>query len=447
MTLASLRAELAAVLRLALPLAAAQLALMGMGVVETWLAGRHGTATLAAIAIGAAVWSLAVLALLGVLMAVPAFVGEAHGAGRRERVPALLGQALWLALLLALPLALLLGAAGAWLAWIGIAPPLAAAAGEFLRALAPGVPGAALFMVLRGTAEGLSLTVPTLLAAAGGAALLLPLGALALFGLGDWPGLGLPGLGLAHALVLWLQALSLLWLLRRRAAWRAGLAGFRPSLPAAAELAALLRVGLPMAVTVLLEGALFVASGSAGRPSRHRGRGRPPGGPDRRLAGLHAPARAGDGGHRARGPGPRRAGRAAAPPQRGRGAPDRPARPDADRGAAAARAGAAWPPPSRAIRRCRRRQWRCCGWPPPSSSPTASRPRPTACCGASRTPAGRCGLCALAYWGVGMPVGALLAFPVGKGILGLWIGLAAGLTRRGAAPPRPPDARPAPPRA
>lgn len=74
--MSALRGELKASARLAFPLALAQLSLMAMGVVETWLAGRGGTHALAAVAVGAAVWSLALLALLGVLMAVPAFVGR-----------------------------------------------------------------------------------------------------------------------------------------------------------------------------------------------------------------------------------------------------------------------------------------------------------------------------------------------------------------------------------
>ena len=34
----------------------------------------------------------------------------------------------------------------------------------------------------------------------------------------------------------------------------------------------------------------------------------------------------------------------------------------------------------------------------------------------------------IGYWGIGLPLGALLAFPMGLGGIGIWIGLAAGLT-------------------
>lgn len=255
----ALAAELKASARLAWPLALAQLALMAMGVTETWLAGQQGTETLAAVAVGAAVWSLALLALLGVLMAVPAFVGEAFGRGARGRIAAIAMQACWLGVGLSLPLAAMLYSAGRWLPAIGVHPATAAGAGEFLRPLALAAPAAALFMVLRGTGEGMGLARPSLYAAATGALLMLPVGSLALDGVGAWPGLGLFGLGIAHAALLWLQVLILallLYLRRRDQSWRLG-----SILPVPADLLALLKVGLPMAVTVLLEGALFVAAG------------------------------------------------------------------------------------------------------------------------------------------------------------------------------------------
>jgi multidrug resistance protein, MATE family len=34
----------------------------------------------------------------------------------------------------------------------------------------------------------------------------------------------------------------------------------------------------------------------------------------------------------------------------------------------------------------------------------------------------------LAYWGIGMPVGWYLTFPLGMGARGMWIGLIAGLS-------------------
>lgn len=255
----ALSAELKASARLALPLALAQLSLMAMGVVETWLAGRRGTEALAAVAVGAAVWSLALLALLGVLMAVPAFVGEAFGRGARERVASIAVQASWLGAGLSLPLGVMLWTAGIWLPALGVHAQTAVGAAEFLRPLAFAAPAAAGFMVLRGTGEGLGLARPTLYATSAGALLMLPVGSIALDGFGAWPGWGLFGLGVAHTTVLWLQTLMLALLLRDR--HPAG--SWRPSriAPAWAELSALLRVGLPMAVTVLLEGALFVAAG------------------------------------------------------------------------------------------------------------------------------------------------------------------------------------------
>jgi len=39
----------------------------------------------------------------------------------------------------------------------------------------------------------------------------------------------------------------------------------------------------------------------------------------------------------------------------------------------------------------------------------------------------------VAYWLIGLPVGALLCFPFGRGALGIWIGLCVGLVIIGSA--------------
>ena len=68
--------EASATVRLALPLVAGQLAAVGMNVVDSLLAGRHGATTLAGVAVGSALWSVVILILIGVLMAIPPSVSQ-----------------------------------------------------------------------------------------------------------------------------------------------------------------------------------------------------------------------------------------------------------------------------------------------------------------------------------------------------------------------------------
>ena len=77
---------------LALPLVLGQLSAVALSVVDTLLAGRHGALTLAGVAVGSAVWSIVLLVLIGVLMAVPAFVSQYNGGGRRDAIGPLFRQ-------------------------------------------------------------------------------------------------------------------------------------------------------------------------------------------------------------------------------------------------------------------------------------------------------------------------------------------------------------------
>ena len=63
---------------LALPLALGQLAAMLMNVVDSLLAGRHGLRTLAAVTVGSSIWTVALLACVGLMMAIPPSVSRTY---------------------------------------------------------------------------------------------------------------------------------------------------------------------------------------------------------------------------------------------------------------------------------------------------------------------------------------------------------------------------------
>src|SRR4249919_3084051 len=79
-------------LRLALPLMAGQLSAIGMNVVDVMLAGHLDAHTLGAVAVGTSVWSLALVAAIGVMLALPPSVAQLNGAGRRDEIGALFRQ-------------------------------------------------------------------------------------------------------------------------------------------------------------------------------------------------------------------------------------------------------------------------------------------------------------------------------------------------------------------
>lgn len=258
--LARLCREVRASLYLAVPVILGQSSAVAMNVVDTLLAGRHGAPTLAGVGVGSAVWSLVILILIGLLMVVPPFVAQLNGAGRRGEIGALFRQALWLALALGLGLFAAVRQSDWLLGRLGIAAAVRPVAVEFLAGISWGAPALALYFCGRYLSEGVAWTLPTMLFGFAGLLALIPLGYGLLFGAFGLPALGSYGLGLATALVLWGQGLGImLYLLRaRRFAELELFARFdRPHGPTLREL---LRVGLPMAVMIFMEGSLFVAT-------------------------------------------------------------------------------------------------------------------------------------------------------------------------------------------
>jgi MATE family multidrug resistance protein len=245
---------------LALPLVLGQLAAMAMNVVDSILAGRHGRVTLAAVAVGSALWTVALLICIGVLMAVPPFVAQLNGAGRRREIGPLWRQAVWLALAMGMLLAVMVWWSPSLLTAFGITPEVRPEASAFLRAIAFGAPAMALYFCFRSLSEGIAWTTPTMAFGITGLMLLVPLGILLMFGGGPIPELGAAGLGYATAIVLWLQAAGFLTYLRLSPRF-ADLELFTGmGRPRWRPIRDLLALGLPMGVSIFMEGSLFVAT-------------------------------------------------------------------------------------------------------------------------------------------------------------------------------------------
>lgn len=251
--------ELRGTLHLAAPLVLGQLSTVGMNVIDAMLAGHLDARILGAVAVGTSIWSIAIVSGIGVMMALPASVAQLDGARRRHEIGPLFRQALWLALGLGLVLAVIVGNAGALLDTIGIAPELVPDVRRFVFAIAFGAPAFTLFLALRGLSEGLGLTRPTMYFSFLGLALLAPIGYVLMYGRLGLPALGAQGSGIATALVLWLQAIAFAFYVRSRRHYRDLALGARFDPPDARTIGELLKLGVPMGVSVFMEASLFVA--------------------------------------------------------------------------------------------------------------------------------------------------------------------------------------------
>ena len=128
-------AEIRATLALAVPLAAANVAQMAMGVADTVMVGTLGAVPLAAVGLGAGFYFTSAVICSGVLNAVAPLAAFAIGSGDREMAGRIAGSGLALAMLLAAPVAAAMMTADRLLDLLGYDPVLAREIGHFLRAV------------------------------------------------------------------------------------------------------------------------------------------------------------------------------------------------------------------------------------------------------------------------------------------------------------------------
>ena len=254
------RDELRTTARLAAPLMVGHVSTGLIGFVDATIAGHHGTATLAAVSVGTALFWMPLLVPMGTLIALPASVSQLDGAGRREEIGPLFRQALWLALALGLGMLLFLSLIPHALATMDVAADIRPGATAFVHGIRWGVPALVLYLCMRYLCDGLHYTVPTMVLGFVGLLLLIPAGYGLTFGIGGLPAMGAWGLGIASALAMWVQAIGLAAYLaatRRFADLHLFAQLERPRWP---PIRGLLAVGLPIGFTWLMEGGLFVAT-------------------------------------------------------------------------------------------------------------------------------------------------------------------------------------------
>ena len=253
-------AELRASALLALPLSLGHLSSGLIGFVDSAIAGHHGTDTLAAVSIGTALFWLPMTVPMGTLMALPPSVSQMDGGGRRAEIAPLFRQALWLAAALGIVLFALLSLAPLAMTAFGIDAHIRPGATAFLHGIRWGIPAFTLYLCMRYLSDGLHWSLPTMAFGFGGLLVLLPFGYALTFGRFGFPELGAGGLGVASAMMMWGQMIGFaLYLSRSKRFADLGLFA-RFERPHAATLRQLLATGLPIGLTVAMEGGLFIVT-------------------------------------------------------------------------------------------------------------------------------------------------------------------------------------------
>ena len=251
--------EVRALGRLAVPLVLMFAGSQLLGAVDAAVVGRLGAAPLAAVGLGNNLYFFVSCLGLGWMVGIDPLVSQSLGAGERTEARRVVWQGIWVALTASAPLALCILAVGAALPAFGVTPSSAEATQPYLLARVFGLPFGMGLWAARSTLSAFQRTRPLVVSVVVANALNVPLSILLVHGDGalltaGLPAVGLPGYGATGAGVGTSIALAvqLLVVLPVLAGEEVGVLRtfFRPH---AADILRILRLGTPVGLQLLAE--------------------------------------------------------------------------------------------------------------------------------------------------------------------------------------------------
>jgi multidrug resistance protein, MATE family len=248
-------ADTKALLTVGLPLILAQLAQTSLGFIDTLMVGRLGSAELAGIALGSTIWHFTLIVLSGVIHAVGPVVAQAIGARQDADAARAVRQGLWLATGLSVIAITFFWGARPLLLAMGQEPATVELSSSYLRAISYGFIFALWTVALRGFLEGVADTRPIMVFGFIGIGLNVLANNALMFGRWGFPALGLVGTGYASSLVFaGVFAATLIYVMRYYRKYQI----FQSlRLPDLAMFRELLRIGVPIGLTLGFETSMF----------------------------------------------------------------------------------------------------------------------------------------------------------------------------------------------
>lgn len=252
--------ETGGLLRLAGPLVVSHLATIGLTTVDTLMVAPLGAIPLASLAAAVAIHVVLIMVGTGVVLGMTPLVSQAEGAADRPEARRVLVQGLWLASLISIPLVAVSLLGGPLARALGQEPGVAELAGDYLVALAPGILPLMLFTALRQFVEGLGFTKPSMVMLVGALCVNVPADWLLIYGR---PELGIPAMGaLGSAWATSIVRVAMLGAMVAYLARHPRLAPFRGVRfrPVPRRIRAIVRIGWPIGGQIGLEVGVFSAA-------------------------------------------------------------------------------------------------------------------------------------------------------------------------------------------
>jgi MATE family multidrug resistance protein len=258
-TLPAIRAEAAGLWRLAWPMLVGQLATVGMGVADVAMTGHASADELAAVSLGASIWSIILVTVTGVMMAMNSIVAHDVGAGRLGKIPHAVRQGLWKGLGVGVIAALLANLATLLFDHLYLSDTVNAQASLFVHIISLGLPPFAAYRALYGYSTSIDQTKPVMLIAIGGLFFNIAVNWLLVYGNWGFPALGAVGCAVATSVGLWLMLAAMVVWIKLAPAYRATYPFDRWEAPHWPQIKNMLHLGLPIGITHFAEVSAFGA--------------------------------------------------------------------------------------------------------------------------------------------------------------------------------------------
>ena len=253
----NLLAESKALWLLAWPVLVGQLANIGMSVADVAMAGHASAQDLAGVSLGASTWNIFILTLMGVMMSISPMVAQYMGADTLHKVAGTVRQGLWKALVLGAICGVAMFSITPVFGYLSLEPKVQELAVQFTQITAWGLPAFTCYRVLYGYSASIGQTKPMMVTAGLALALNVGINWLLVFGNAGFPALGGIGCAWSTLICVWFNCIALgFWIHRSDAHQDTNPFGMF-EWPHGPTLRALLRLGLPIGVTVFAEISAF----------------------------------------------------------------------------------------------------------------------------------------------------------------------------------------------
>lgn len=243
---------------LALPMLLAQVAQVGVGFVDTVMAGGAGKDDLAAVALGSSAFVMVYITFLGVMTALNPMIAQLYGAGKYDEVGETGRQSMWFGLMM--------GVIGMLLMWLAIVPfqkllnlseNVESMMAQYMLFTGLAMPAAIIHRALHAYASSLNRPRVIMIVSFLAFFLNVPLNYAFVYGKFGMPALGGAGCGVATTLVFWFNAAALWLYVVKQKYFRQFKLTERFSKPDMKVFKQIWKLGAPIGLSFFLEVSLF----------------------------------------------------------------------------------------------------------------------------------------------------------------------------------------------